>query len=128
MLNLDTHILLFAMQGSLTSDEKKLLSTENWGVSAIVLWEIAKLFQHGRISIDVGSPEFARSMAGIHVWPLDVEVCRWSTKLDFSSDPADELVAATSIVHGVPLVTRDAKILRSKLVQFAKVGTDLNEI
>ena len=36
-----------------------------------------------------------------------------------SGDPADELIAATSIVHGVPLLTRDRQIRRSKLVPLA---------
>lgn len=46
-------------------------------------------------------------------------VCQKSTELDFASDPADELIAATSIVHRIPLVTRDKKIRRSKLVTLA---------
>jgi PIN domain nuclease of toxin-antitoxin system len=54
-----------------------------------------------------------------HVWPLDFAVCRASTELDFSSDPADELIAATSVVHRVPLVTRDRKIRASRIVPFA---------
>jgi predicted nucleic acid-binding protein len=33
--------------------------------------------------------------------------------------PADELIAATSVVHRVPLVTRDRQIRRSKLVPLA---------
>jgi PIN domain nuclease of toxin-antitoxin system len=41
-------------------------------------------------------------------------------ELDFQSDPADEIIASTSIVHRVPLVTRDERIIRSKLVPFAK--------
>jgi len=39
--------------------------------------------------------------------------------LDFDSDPADEIIAATSVVHRVPLVTRDRTIRRSKLVPIA---------
>ncbi|MHB8421047.1 MAG: hypothetical protein ACYDCL_23495, partial [Myxococcales bacterium] len=46
-------------------------------------------------------------------------VARASTELDFRSDPADELIAATSIVHRVPLVTRDRRIRRSRKVRFA---------
>ena len=34
--------------------------------------------------------------------------------------PVDELIAATSIVHRVPLVTRDGKISKSKLVPLAR--------
>ena len=43
MLNLDTHILVFALDNALTPTERKLLAADQWGVSAIVLWEIAKL-------------------------------------------------------------------------------------
>jgi PIN domain nuclease of toxin-antitoxin system len=121
MLNLDTHILLFALAGSLTPTESRLLARNPWGISAIVLWEVAKLAQLGRIAIDLESAEFSRIFARVHVWPLDLAVCRQSTELDFESDPADELIAATSIVHRVPLVTRDRKIRRSKVVPMARL-------
>lgn len=120
MLNLDTHILLFALDGSLTPTERKLLASQPWGISAIVLWELAKLKQLGRIAVDLRSVEFARIFARIQVWPLDLMICEKSNQLDFTSDPADELIAATSIVHRVPLVTRDKKIRKSKLVSFAR--------
>ena len=120
MLNLDTHILLFALDGSLTPAERRLLASNPWGISAIVLWEVAKLAQLGRIAIDVESAEFSRIFARVHVWPLDLAVCRQSTELDFASDTADDLIAATSIVHRVPLITRDRKIRRSKLVPLAR--------
>jgi len=120
MLNLDTHILLLALDGSLTPTERRLLSSNPWGISAIVFWEVAKLARLGRIAIDLESVEFSRIFARVHVWPLDLAVCRQSTELDFLSDPADELIAATSIVHRVPLLTRDRRIRRSKLVPIAR--------
>jgi len=40
-------------------------------------------------------------------------------RLDFRGDPADETIAATSLVHNVPLVTRDRVILSSKVVPLA---------
>ena len=120
MLNLDTHILLFALNGSLTPAERKLLASEPWGISAIVLWEVAKLTQLGRIAVDVRSAEFARIFGRVQVWPLDLAVCVKSTELDFTGDPADELIAATSIVYRVPLVTRDKRIRKSKLVPIAR--------
>ena len=120
MLNLDTHILLFALDGSLTPAERGLLEENPWGVSAIVLREVAKLAQLGRIALDVRSAEFSRIFARVHIWPLDLAVCRQSTELDFISDPADELIAATSIVHRVPLLTRDRKMRRSKMVPLAR--------
>jgi hypothetical protein len=57
---------------------------------AIVLWELAKLAQLERIELDIKSPDFGRILSGIHVWQLDLEVCRQIRLLDFSSDPADE--------------------------------------
>lgn len=42
-----------------------------------------------------------------------------STQLDFKSDPADELTAATSVVYGIPLLARDRKILASTMVPLA---------
>jgi PIN domain nuclease of toxin-antitoxin system len=120
MLNLDTHILLNALDGGLTTSEQRMLSGDAWGVSAIVIWEIAKLRQLGRIAVDLHDREFSRIFARVHVWPLDLAVCMASTELDFTSDPADELIAATSIVHRVRLVTRDKKIRTSKLVPIAR--------
>jgi|SRR5277367_2743793 len=119
MLNLDTPVLVHALLGGLTAQERRLLSGDSWSVSAIVLWEVAKLTQLGRIEMDLNSTEFTRALGRIHVWPLDLAVCRETLNLDFSSDPADEIIAATSIVHKAPLVTRDRRIRRSQLVPLA---------
>lgn len=119
MLNLDTHILIYALADSLRPREKVLLAGKRWGVAAIVLWEITKLAQLGRITLDVSDPEVTQVLNSIHVWPLDLNVALASTRLDFKGDPADELIAATSIVHGIPLVTRDRNIRRSKIVPLA---------
>lgn len=116
MLNLDTHILIYALNGELTPRETKVLSSSPWSISAIVLWELAKLWELKRIEIDLDDPEVIRALSKIHVWPIDLEVCRRLRDLDFKSDPADELIAATSLAHQVPLLTRDAKIKTSKKV------------
>ena len=119
VVNLDTHILVKALQGDLRPAERSLLAQNDWGVSAIVFWELAKLRQLGRVAIDLDDPDVLAALDSIHVWPLDLEVARTSTRLDFQGDPADELIAATSVVHGVPLVTRDRAIRRSKMVPLA---------
>lgn len=119
MLNLDTHILLHAVAGSLTQRESRLLARDRWSVSAIVLWEIAKLAQLGRIEVDLDDVDVIRTLASVQVWPITVEVARASARLDVRADPADELIAATSLVHNVALVTRDLRLRRSKLVPLA---------
>jgi PIN domain nuclease of toxin-antitoxin system len=117
--NLDTHILVFALSGALTPRERRVLAGTTWGISAIVLWELAKLTQLGRIELDLENAEVVRTLTGVHVWPLDLAVSLQSTRLDFSGDPADEIIAATSVVHRVPLLTRDRRIRRSRMVPLA---------
>ena len=119
MVNVDTHILVFALTGEVTDKERRILASNTWSVSAIVLWELAKLAQLGRLDIDLDDADLTRTLSSIHVWPIDLAVGLQSTRLDFKSDPADELIAATSIVHKIPLITRDRRIRGSRLVKFA---------
>lgn len=119
MLNLDTNILVFALTGQLKQGEQDLLARSRWSVSAIVLWELAKLVQFGRLDLDLDDREVVRVLSRLHVWPLDVTVARASNRLDFSGDPADEIIAATSVVHNVPLLTRDQIMRCSKIVPLA---------
>jgi PIN domain nuclease of toxin-antitoxin system len=119
MLNLDTHVLVHALAGELTRSEETLLRDDSWSISAIVLWEIGKLAELGRIELDLDDAELGRTLGRLHVWPLTLDVCRGIRRLDIRSDPADEIIAATSLVHQVPLVTRDARLRRSRLVPLA---------
>jgi PIN domain nuclease of toxin-antitoxin system len=119
MLNLDTHILVHALSGDLRKAERELLGVNNWGISAIVYWELAKLVQLGRLDLDLDDGEVRSVLKQLHVWPIDIAVATQSTQLDFKGDPADELIAATSVVHAVPLLTRDRVILGSSLVPLA---------
>jgi PIN domain nuclease of toxin-antitoxin system len=120
MLNVDTHVLLYAVTGALRPREARLLSADPWSISAIVLWEIATLAQLGRIAVDLDDAEVVRVLARVHVWPATREIARASTRLDVRGDPADALIAATSVVQNIPLVTRDRGLLRSKLVPLAR--------
>ncbi len=119
MINLDTHILIHALAGRLKVTELELLDRNRWSVSAIVLWEIAKLVQLGRLEMDLEDREVVRALSRIHVWPLDLPIALASTRLDFRGDPADEIIAATSVVHGVPLLTRDRAMRGSTVVPLA---------
>ncbi len=119
MLSLDTHVLLHALTGDLTRKEEALLATSPWSISAIVLWEITKLAQFGRIAVDLEDAELNRVLSRLQLWPITWNVCRAIPRLDFQGDPADEIIAATSLVHRVPLVTRDRVIRKSKLVPLA---------
>ena len=119
MINLDTHILVFALTGDISDRERRVLSANTWSISAIVFWELAKLARLGRIDVDLDDAEVVRTLSGLQVWPLDLAVSLRSTRLDFNGDPADEIIAATSVIHKVPLLTRDRTIRASRIVPLA---------
>jgi len=118
MLNLDTHILIHALFNTLSKTELQKISGNKLAISDIVIWEMAKLTQIGRIDLN-WDLELKESFSEIKVIPIDFEIARATLHLDFSSDPADELIAATSIVKNIPLLTRDKRIRKSKIVPLA---------
>ncbi len=119
MLNLDTHIFLNAVSGRLTDSERRVLASDEWGISDIVLWEIEMLHMRGRIGQGLEHPALAEALRRVTIWPLTVAICMKLRTLDFHSDPADEIIAATSLAYDVPLVTRDRRIRESKQLRFA---------
>ena len=119
MVSLDTHVLVFALAGRLTAKERRILTAETWSISSIVLWELAKLVQLGRLELDLDDAETVRTLSALHVWPIDLAISVKSTRLDYWGDPADELIGATAVVHNVPLLTRDSRIRSSKIVPLA---------
>ncbi|MGH9398574.1 MAG: type II toxin-antitoxin system VapC family toxin [Terriglobia bacterium] len=119
MVNLDTHVVIFYVTGVSTPRERNLIESSQCVISDMVLWELAMLTEAGRIETDIGCVEFQSALASLKVIPISLEIARMSTRLDFSSDPADEIIAATSIVERIPLLTRDRRILKSRMVPFA---------
>ncbi len=119
MLNLDTHILVLFLAGELSPGERRAAASHDLAVSDIVLWELAKLVRMGRLDMDLDGAVFRSFLNTLTVIPITLEIARQSTQLDFSSDPADEIIAATSIVENIPLLTRDRRIRKSRRVPFA---------
>jgi len=120
MLNLDTHILVAILNGDLSPHESELVLKNELAISGVVLWELAKLIQLGRLELDLESLEFRQCLRQVYVLPITLDIARASTRLDFISDPADEIISATSIVEKIPLLTRDRRILKSRIVPLAK--------
>lgn len=119
MLNLDTCILLILLRGGLSEREIRVLEGKEAGISAIVLWELWKLRALGRLEFEPWSDDVQQTIRRFNIWPVDEAVCQALIRLDFTSDPADEIIAATSIAHQVPLVTRDRRLLASKVIPLA---------
>jgi PIN domain nuclease of toxin-antitoxin system len=118
MLNLDTHIVVALLDGELNAVERNLVVNEPLAISDIVLWELAKLVELGRLEFDLDHTEFRAFLRNSTILPITLGIARKSMQLDFKSDPADEIIAATSIVENIPLLTRDRRIHKSKLVPF----------
>ncbi|OJX14371.1 MAG: hypothetical protein BGO77_05860 [Caedibacter sp. 37-49] len=121
-LLLDTHVFLWLMNGEneLSIKAKEILEQSlidgSVAISAISLWEISML--HARERILLNQPCLTwikRSLEapGITLYPLTPEVTVESTSLPggFHGDPADRIIVATARVLGIPLITRDQKIL-----------------
>lgn len=118
MLNLDTHIVIKALEGTVTGHERSVLTEDpEWSISAIVLWEITKLNQLGRLRYGLDHQSLAAALDQMHIWPITRQVCLHVRALDFQSDPADEIIAATSVTHDIPLLTRDSRIRSSRCVK-----------
>ncbi len=111
--------MIDALEGRLRPDEERLLAEDFWSISDISLWEIAYLARSKRIRLGPGDPRLRRVLREITVWPITLEVAQALGRLDFASDPADEIIAATSLVHEIPLLTRDMRMLSSKVVPLA---------
>ena len=119
MLNLDTHMIIALLRGDLRGKEQRLIETANQLlISDIVNWELAKLVQLGRLELDLESRAYRVFSSTLTMVPITTEIALASTRLDFESDPADEIIAATSVVESIPLLTRDEKILASRQVPF----------
>lgn len=118
MLNLDTHIVVSLLNGDLSKKEHQRIVSDSLAISDIVLWELSKLIQLRRLDLDLQDRAFTAFLRSVTVFPITIEIAFTSTRLDFTSDPADEIIAATSIVENAPLITRDRRILRSKMVPF----------
>ena len=119
MVNLDTHIVVFAFNEELSAGEHAVMQEQDWAICPMVLRELAFLVQNRRLEFPLYGREFQKFLNELSILPIDMNVARASARLDFHSDPADELIAATSIVYDVPLVTRDRTIRQSKLVPLA---------
>jgi PIN domain nuclease of toxin-antitoxin system len=81
----------------------------------ISLWEAAKLVELGRLQLSVPPSEFFRLAITqeLTVLPVTPALAERVTALEasgFHKDPADQLIIATAIVHGLRMVSDDTRI------------------
>jgi PIN domain nuclease of toxin-antitoxin system len=115
---LDTHVWIW-----LSVEDKKSLSPKaskalqqasSKFISAISCWELSNLVEKGRIGFSIPTLAWIRRSLqeyDIRVAELTAERAVESTLLKgMHADPADQIIAATSRVTGMPLVTSDRRL------------------
>lgn len=120
MILLDTHIWVWWVHGARLSEDQLAqiasLAPTGLGVSIISCWEVAKLVEKGRLTLQQPVStwfEQALSYPGVQLLDLSVPIVLDATSLpgEFHNDPADQLIVATARIHRCQLATADGKLL-----------------
>ncbi len=88
-------------------------------ISDISLYELAWLVKNHRIAITASMAEFLEQVEShFVVVPVSAAIARLALELpaSFPRDPMDRIIAATALDRGIPLVTADKAIRKSKVV------------
>ena len=122
MILLDTHIWIWWIS-NIEKLSPKALNAINKArcessivISSISTWEIALLVEKGRLELSVSVRDWVRKTEGlpfVRFAPVDNTISLRSVSLpgEFHLDPADRIITATAMTMGIPLVTKDERII-----------------
>jgi PIN domain nuclease of toxin-antitoxin system len=124
---LDTHAWVWWIEGDRRLQRRiretldGLPVAERPYLSAISLWEVAMLVECGRVAFSIPLGEWLGAAAhprSVRLVPISAEIAAETAGLpaSFHRDPADRLIVSSCRVLGLPLLTHDARIIRSRLV------------
>lgn len=127
MIVADTHIIIWdaLKPEKLSENAKEAFSRANKENGIIFcdisLWEIAMLIGKGRIQVDAGYQEFIKLVMASNKYVLHSitpEIAELSTQFnpDVTKDPADRIIAATSIIENAVLVTADESLREAEII------------
>jgi PIN domain nuclease of toxin-antitoxin system len=122
LILLDTHAVLWIAEAPELLSPAAVAaiaeSRQNDGVAIAgkTLWELAMLVARGRVKIRTTLRDFLEEVEHYCiVLPLTSAIAERSTLFSsrYPSDPADQIIGATALIHGLKLITRDEKIRAS---------------
>ena len=128
MITMDTCAIIWdALEpGKLSAKAKKAIKKADDSNALIMcdisIWEISMLVKRKRIEVDETPANFLRLILNSRnytVVNISPEIAELSVNLDdnLNSDPADRLIAATSILKQAPVVTADKNLRNSTILE-----------
>ena len=90
-------------------------------ISDISIWEISMLIKKNRIEVGTTAANFINlflQSRNISVKLISPEIAELSVNFgsEINNDPADRIIAATSIIHNARLVTADQNLISSEML------------